>query len=172
MNFQVPIKHIHNIRNSYRRFGNTSPDHSIIGVYNIDTKRVEWRPVFGIPMGCTSSQWIFCHIQTATCAIAQCWAGVVVDSYIDDFLFVDVDNSPLKDRETGRTWASIAQYCLNRIHTLLGMEFDPSNHKAAAPSNIILGVEVHLQDFLRECKVSFSPTKKDVRGDFTSVERV
>ena len=44
------------------------------------------------------------------------------------------------------------------------MEFEPSKHKAAAPSNIILGVEVHLQDFLRECKVSFSPTKKRCEG--------
>ncbi len=85
---------------------------------------------------------------------------VVVDSYIDDFLIVDVGNSPLRDRETGRLWASSAQYCLNHIHTMLGMEFEPSKHKEAAPSNIILGVEVHLQEFLSECKVSFSPTKK------------
>jgi hypothetical protein len=40
------------------------------------------------------------------------------------------------------------------------MEFDPSKNKTTAPTNVILGVEVHLQDFLRECKVSFSPTKK------------
>jgi hypothetical protein len=90
---------------------------------------------------------------------AQCWVGVVVDSYIDDFLIVDVENSPLKDREKGRTWASSAQYFLNHIHTLLGMEFDPSKDKTTTPTNVILGVEVHLQDFLRECKVSFSPTK-------------
>jgi len=147
------------IRSAYRRFGNASPDHSIIGVYNIDTKRVEWRAVFGIPMGCASSPWNFCRIPAATCAIAQCWAGVVVDSYIDDFLIVDVANSPLKER-TDRIWASSAQYCLNRIHTLLGMEFEPSKHKETAASNVILGVEVHLQDFLSECKVSFSPTKK------------
>ncbi len=83
-----------------------------------------------------------------------------MDSYIDDFLIVDVGNSPLKDRETGRLWASSAQYCLNRIHTMLGMEFEPSKHKEAASINIILGVEVHLQDFVSECKVSFSPTKK------------
>ncbi len=137
------------IRSAYRRFGNASPDHSIIGVYNIDTKRVEWRTVFGIPMGCVSRPWNFCRIPVVTCAIVQCWAGVVVDSYIDDFLIVDVDNSPLKDRETGRTWASRAQYCLNHIHTLLGMEFEPSEYKEAASSNIILGVEVHLKDFLR-----------------------
>ncbi len=40
------------------------------------------------------------------------------------------------------------------------MEFESFKDKTSAPSNIILGVEVHLQDFLRECKVSFSPTKK------------
>ncbi len=89
--------------------GNTSPDHSIIGVYNIDTKRVEWREVFGIPMVCASSPWNFCRIPVATCVIAQCWTGVVVDRYMDDFLIVDVGNSPLKDRETGRVWASSAQ---------------------------------------------------------------
>ena len=135
------------IRSAYRRFGNASPDHSIIGVYNIDTKRVEWRAVFGIPMGCYSNPWSFYRIPAATCAIAQCWAGVVVDSYIDDFLIVDVDNSPLKERGAGRIWASSAQYCLNRIHKILGMEFEPNKHKEAAISIVILGVERHLQDF-------------------------
>jgi hypothetical protein len=108
-------------------------------------------------MGCTSRPWNFCRIPAATCAIAQCWTGVVVDSYMDDFLFVDVGNSPLKDRETGRVWASSAQYCLNHIHTMLGMEFESSKHKEVASSNVILGVEVHLQNFLSQCKVSFSP---------------
>ena len=148
------------IRSAYRRFGNASSDHSIIGVYNVDTKRVEWRAVFGLPMGCSSSPWSFCRIPAATCAIAQCWAGVVVDSYIDDFLIVDVDNAPVKERGTERIWASSAQYCLNRIHTMLGMEFEPNKHKAAAPSNVILGVEVNLQDFRSEGKISFAPTKK------------
>jgi hypothetical protein len=59
------------IRGAYRRFGNASPDHSIIGVYNIDTKRVEWRAVFGNPMGCYSSPWSFYRIPATTCAIAQ-----------------------------------------------------------------------------------------------------
>ena len=148
------------IRSAYRRFGNASANHSIIGVYNVDTKRVEWRAVFGLPMGCSSSPWSFCRIPAATCAIAQCWAGVVVDSYIDDFLIVDVDNAPVKERGTESIWASSAQFCLNRIHTMLGMEFEPNKHKAAAPSNVILGVEVNLQDFLSEGKVSFAPTKK------------
>ena len=116
-------------------------------------------------MGCASSPWNFCRIPAATCAIAQCWAGVVVDSYMDDFLIVDVGNSPLKDRETGRVWASSAQYCLNRIHTKLGMEFEPSKHKEAASSNVILGVEDHLQNLLSQCKVSFSPPKKKRREE-------
>ena len=47
------------IRSVYRRFGNASADHSIIGVYNVDTKRVEWRAVFGLAMGCSSSPWSF-----------------------------------------------------------------------------------------------------------------
>jgi hypothetical protein len=111
-------------------------------------------------MGCASSPWNFFRIPAATCAIAQCWAGVVVDSYIDDFLIVDVDNSPLKDRETGRVWASSAQYCLNRIHTKLGMEFEPSKHKEAASSNVILGVEVHLQNFLASARFPFRPQKE------------
>ena len=53
-------------------------------------------------------------------------AGVVADSYIDDFLIVAVDNASI--------WTCSAQYCLNRIHTMLGMEFEPKRHKAAAPS--------------------------------------
>jgi hypothetical protein len=40
------------------------------------------------------------------------------------------------------------------------MELEPSKHKKTEPNNIILGVEVYLQDFFREYKVSFSPAKK------------
>jgi hypothetical protein len=108
----------------------------------------------------SSSPWSFCRIFTATCEIAQCWSGVVVDIYIDDFLIVDVDNAPVKERRTDRIWASSAQFCLNRIHTMLGMEFESNKHKTAAPNNVILGVEINLQDFLSEGKVSFAPTKK------------
>ena len=142
------------------RFGNASSDHSIIGVYNVDTKRVEWRAGFGLPMGCSSSPWSFCRIPAATCAIAQCWAGVVVHSYIDDFLIVDVDNAPVKEQGTDHIWSSSAQHCSNRIHTMLGMEFEPNMHKAEAPSNVTLAVEVNLQDVRSEGKVSFAPTKK------------
>ena len=85
-------------------------------------------------------------------------------SYIDDFLIVDVDNAPVKERGTDRIWDSSDQFCLNRIHTMLGMEFEPKKHKTAAPSNVILGVDVTLQDFLREGKVSFAPTKKRCEG--------
>jgi hypothetical protein len=85
---------------------------------------------------------------------------------MDDFLIVDVGNSPLKDRETGRVWARSVQYCLNRIHTMLG--FDPSKHKEAASSNVILGVEVHLQNFLSQCKASLHPQKRGVRRFYIS----
>ena len=98
------------IRSAYRRFGNASSDHSIIGVYNVDTKRVEWRAVFGLPMGCSSSPWSFCRIPAATCAFAQCWAGVVVDSYIDDFLIVDVDNAPVKERGTWSSGGAVGEF--------------------------------------------------------------
>ena len=43
---------------------------------------------------------------------------------------------------------------------MLGMEFDPNKHKTTSPSNVILGVEVNLQEFLREGKVSFATTRK------------
>jgi len=45
---------------------------------------------------------------------------------------------------------------------MLGMEFEPNKHKEAALSNVtvILGVEVHLQDFLSECKVGHAIDKK------------
>jgi len=51
--------------------------------------------------------------------------------------------------------------CLLRGFPLAGdLSAQTSNIFEAAASNVILGVEVHLQDFLSECKVSFSPTKK------------
>ena len=83
-----------------------------------------------------------------------------MDCYIDNFLIVDVDNAPVKERGTDRIWDSSAQFCLNRIHTMLGMEFEPNKHMAAATSNVILGVDDSLQDFLNEGKVSFASTKK------------
>ena len=78
-------------------------------------------------------------------------------SYIDDFLIVDVDNAPVKEQGTDHIWSSSAQHCSNRIHTMLGMEFEPNMHKSEAPSNVTLAVEVNLQDVRSEDKVSFAP---------------
>ena len=52
------------------------------------------------------------------------------------------------------------------------MEFEPNKDKAEAPSNVTLGVEVHLQVVRSEGKVSFAPTKKEVCGDLAAAARV
>ena len=95
------------------------------------------------------------------CAFARVWCGVAVDQFVDDYICVDRDDSPLQETgEKAAHWHSSAQWALNRIHTMSGLVLEPSKRKAAKPVNVLLGVEGDLSGF-KDCrKVQFRPTRR------------
>jgi hypothetical protein len=101
---------------TYRRFrfGTSTPHATVVGVYNVDTRVVEWRQVKGMLMGLSASPLSFCRIPTAICTIAQVWCAVCVESFVDDYMIVDRDDAPITVRPRTpqgappRVWASLS----------------------------------------------------------------
>jgi hypothetical protein len=114
---------------AYRRFryGTSTPHATVVGVYNVDTRVVEWRQVKGMLMGLSASPLSFCRIPTAICAIAQVWCAVCVESFVDDYMIVDRDDAPITVRPRTpqgappRVWASLSP-AAESTHDLRGMD--------------------------------------------------
>jgi len=144
---------------AYRRFGTSTPHATVVGVYNVDAKCVQWFQVKGMPMGLSSAPVAFCRIPAALCAIAQLWCAVACESFVDDFLICDRDDAPCTDRQM-REWSSSAQYCVNALTTMAGIGLEPKKQKLAGHKNELLGVAADLSKFHSEAKISFTPTQK------------
>ena len=162
---------------AYRRYGTSTPRATVIGVYNVETGAVEWRQVKGMPMGLSASPLSFCRIPTALCAITQVWCAVCVESFVDDYMIVDRDDAPISVHDPSapkgtppRVWASSGQWCLNRIHDLVGIGLEPKKQKPAAAENELLGVWGDLSDYGSQGRVRFSATQKRRREIIATME--
>jgi hypothetical protein len=138
--------------------------------------------VKGLPFGLASAPNTFCRIPALLCAAARVWAGVVCDAYVDDYICVDVDDSPLLEKcleksgqRHSQLWTSSGQWALNQIHDMVGLELEPKKHKPASSKNVLLGVEADLSKFATKRTISFSPTKarkKEILHDLETCKRL
>jgi len=141
-----------------KRFG-------IVGIYNLDSGSVDWQEVLGLPFGLASSPVIFNRLPAAICAIARVYCGVAVDAFFDDFICVDKADAPITEEKnlpggtpSQRTWPSSAQWALDKIASLIGLELEHTKHKPARSRNVLLGVEGDVSKFKTDKKISFQPT--------------
>jgi len=133
-----------------------------VGIYNLDSDAVDLHEVLGLPFGLTAAPVIFNHLPAAICAIARVFGGMAVDAFFDDFICVDQADAPIKVQgvkgQQEQLWSSSAQWAPDSIACMIGLDLEPSKHKPARPSNVLLGVEGDLSMFKSDKKISFRPT--------------
>ena len=158
---------------AYRRIPNKdSRRFGIVGIYNLDSGEVVWHEVKGLPFGLSSAPSIFNRVPAMLCAFARVWLGIAVDQFVDDYICVDRDDSPVHASQGGgETWSSSAQWGLDRLHSLCGLELEPSKRKTAKPVNVLLGVEGDLSGFKDSRQVKFRPTERRCRAILAQLSR-
>jgi len=132
----------HHFFPAYRRVPNAdSRRFGIVGIYNLDRDTVDWHEVLGLPFGLTAVPVIFNRLPAVICAIARVFGGVTVYAFFDDFICVDRADTPIKVQgvkgQQEQLWSSSAQWALDSIASMIGLDLEPSKHKPARPSNVL-----------------------------------
>jgi len=86
--------------------------------------------------------------------------------FFDDFICVDRADAPITEGKKNlaggtpsqRTWPSSAQWALDKIASLIGLELEHTKHKPARSRNVLLGVEGDMSKFKTDKRISFQPT--------------
>jgi hypothetical protein len=141
---------------AFRRFGNSSEHASVVAVFNPTTRAVEYRNLYGLPMGNSSSPVQFCRVPEAFAAVTQLFCAVPVAPFVDDLMMTDRGDASIT--VNGRAWRSSGQWAGNQIHKLGGMDFSPEKHQEADETKIALGVGVDLTAFRTTSTIRFTPT--------------
>jgi hypothetical protein len=168
---------------AYRRIPNAdSRRFGIVGVYDFNADggkgAVVWHEVLGLPFGLSSAPIIFNRVPALLCVFARAWCAVAVDQFVDDYMTVDRDDSPIetetvegvggKRRRSTRLWSSSGQWALSEIHSMAGLELEPEKRKPGAHVNVLLGVEGDLRDFRQKRQVRFRPTRRRCKAILAS----
>jgi hypothetical protein len=134
---------------AYRRVPNRQPGFAVFALWNPATGGVDFHELFGLNFGLRSSVTNFFCIPRLICRFARLFFALPLEAYIDDFLLCDIQSS-----------AKVGQDCLAHLCRALGLPLATAKHKAAAASNIALGVRVDLSNVSLKTapSVSFSPT--------------
>ena len=159
---------------AYRRIPNAdSRRFGIVGIYNLELEAVVWHAVKGLPFGLSSVPSIFNRVPALLCVLARNWCGVAVDQFVDDYICVDRDDSPITEHGRGGQvlWSSSGQWALCRIHQLCGLDLEPSKRKHAGPKNVLLGVDGDLSGFKTLRQVQFRPTGRRCKSILRELRR-
>jgi len=150
------------VPNAYRkRFG-------IVGIYNLDSGSVNWHEVLGLFFRLASAPVFFNRLPAAICAIARVYCGIAVDAFFLTILSVLTEQTLQSQKgkkknlpggtPSQRTWPSSAQWALDKIASLIGLELEHTKHKPARSRNGLLGVEGDMSKFKTDKRISFQPT--------------
>lgn len=121
------------VLSAYRRVPNCQPGFAVFALWNPHAQAVDCHELFGLNFGLRSSVTNFFRIPRLICRFCRLFFALPLEAYIDDFLLCDIQSA-----------AKCGQQCLAQLCRALGLPLAPAKHKAAAPSNVALGVQVDL----------------------------
>ena len=134
-----------------------------MAVFNPTSRAVEYRELYGLPMGNSSSPVQFCRIPEALPAVTQVVYVVPVAPFVDDYMMLDHGDEITVTRSspsTGAPGVLAAKWLRNQIHRFGGMEFSPEKHQESDQRNKSLGVSVDLTVFRTTSTIHFTPTSE------------
>ena len=117
------------LKKAFRQLPCSQPHYNVVAQWDPKSKRVKFFVLRGMPFGCVSSVLHFNRLPAFICTVMRCYFGVCVTNYYDDYCVAEPAST-----------AASAQWCLRRVHDILGFTLDPNKHVRAAIMNPFLGV--------------------------------
>ena len=114
---------------AFRQLPCSEPHFNVVAQWDPKAKLVRFFVLRGLPFGCVSSVLHFNRLPAFICTVMRCYFGVCVTNFYDDYCIAEPAST-----------AASAQWCLRRVHEILGFLLDPSKHMKAAVMNPFLGV--------------------------------
>ena len=111
---------------------------SVGAVFNPTSRAVEYRELYGLPMGNSSSPVQFCRVPETLSAATQVFCAVPVAPFVDDYMMLDRGDVSITVNR--RDWRSSGQWSGNQMQRLGGMDFSPKKHQESGQGNRALGV--------------------------------
>ena len=122
---------LNDLRAAYRVVPIAAIHLSVIACWSVRRGRVLFYRLPGHAFGLLASVCNFCQFAHFICHVTLVFFLVVVDHYVDDFVFVD----PALAENSGHD-------ALRLVLLLLGFDVELDKRQRAAPSNVVLGVSV------------------------------
>jgi len=117
------------LKKAFRQIPCSQARFNIVAIWNPSKQRVEFFIIRGFPFGCLSSVLHFNRLPRFIVHLLRRFFGVCVTHFYDDYCVAEPAST-----------AHSAQYCVRRVHEILGFVLDHGKHIRAAISNPFLGV--------------------------------